>query len=61
MREIGIDVSAERPQLLTPDLARDTRWLITMGCGDECPIVPGASATTGRSTIQPVNRSSACA
>ena len=40
MREVGIDVSAARPQLLTPDLARDTQWLITMGCGDECPVVP---------------------
>ena len=41
MREIGIDVSAERPQLLTPELARGTQWLISMGCGDECPVVPG--------------------
>ena len=41
MREIGIDVSAERPQLLTLELARGTQWLITMGCGDECPVVPG--------------------
>ena len=42
MREQGIDVSAGRPQLLTPALARDAQWLITMGCGDECPVVPGA-------------------
>jgi arsenate reductase len=41
MREVGIDVSAERPQRLTPELAREAQWLITMGCGDECPIVPG--------------------
>ena len=41
MRELGIDVSAERPQLLTPELARGTQWLISMGCGDECPVVPG--------------------
>ena len=41
MRELGIDVSAERPQLLTAELARGTQWLITMGCGDECPVVPG--------------------
>lgn len=41
MREIGIDVSAEHPQLLTPELAREVQWLITMGCGDECPVVPG--------------------
>ena len=42
MREVGIDVSAATPQRLTAELAREARWLITMGCGDECPVVPGA-------------------
>jgi arsenate reductase len=42
MREAGIDISRETPQLLTPELARQADWLITMGCGDECPVVPGA-------------------
>lgn len=37
----GIDVSTKKPQRLTPDLASGAQWLITMGCGDECPIVPG--------------------
>jgi len=41
MREVGIDVSAGTPQRLTAELAREARWLITMGCGDECPVVPG--------------------
>jgi arsenate reductase (thioredoxin) len=41
MREIGIDLSAARPRLLTADLARDARLLVTMGCGEECPYVPG--------------------
>ena len=41
MREAGIDLSAGIPQRLTAELAREARWLITMGCGDECPIVPG--------------------
>jgi len=41
MRELGIDLSSETPKLLTPELARGTQWLITMGCGDECPVVPG--------------------
>jgi arsenate reductase len=41
MREAGLDVSAATPQHLTLDLAGDARWLITMGCGDECPVVPG--------------------
>ena len=42
MRERGVDLSAERPRKLTPELASTANWLITMGCGDECPVVPGA-------------------
>lgn len=41
MREVGIDLSNAKPQLLTPELAQDADLLITMGCGDECPYVPG--------------------
>src|SRR5207245_7829795 len=41
MREVRIDVSGARPQRLTPSLAAGAQWLITMGCGDACPIVPG--------------------
>jgi arsenate reductase len=41
MREVGIDLVAARPQRLTPGLAAEAQWLITMGCGDECPVVPG--------------------
>ena len=41
MGEIGIDISARKPQKLTADLARSASLLITMGCGDECPFVPG--------------------
>lgn len=41
MREVGIDLSAARPQLLTDELARASQLLITMGCGEECPVVPG--------------------
>jgi arsenate reductase len=41
MREAGIDLSAARPRLLTQDLAREAQILVTMGCGDECPLVPG--------------------
>lgn len=37
----GIDVSSRTPQQLTPELAATANWLITMGCGDECPVVPG--------------------
>ena len=41
MREIGLDVSAVTPRLLTGDLGRRANLLITMGCGEECPYVPG--------------------
>ena len=41
LRQRGIDVSAGVPQKLTPELAASVGWLITMGCGDECPVVPG--------------------
>jgi arsenate reductase len=41
MREVGVDLSTKRPQRLTDDLARSASLLITMGCGDACPYVPG--------------------
>lgn len=41
MREQGLDVSGARPRKLTPELASEAQLLITMGCGDECPFVPG--------------------
>ena len=41
MREIGIDVAGRRPQKLTDDLARWADLVVTMGCGDECPFIPG--------------------
>ncbi|MCU1281483.1 MAG: Arsenate reductase [bacterium] len=42
MRECGLDLAAATPQKLTTELASRAQWLITMGCGDECPVVPGA-------------------
>lgn len=41
MREIGIDLSAATPQRLTPELAGQAHVLVTMGCGENCPYVPG--------------------
>jgi arsenate reductase len=41
MREVGIDLSGCTPQLLTDALAREAAWLVTMGCGEACPAVPG--------------------
>lgn len=42
MREAGFDLSTATPQRLTPELAAHARVLVTMGCGDACPVVPGA-------------------
>ena len=42
MAELGIDLAGHRPRKLTDALAGEAQWLITMGCGDECPVVPGA-------------------
>ncbi len=41
MREKGIDLSAAQPRLLTDELAAGATMLITMGCGEACPAVPG--------------------
>jgi arsenate reductase len=43
MREAGIELADATPVLLTPELAQGATMLITMGCGDECPVVPGAT------------------
>jgi arsenate reductase len=42
MHEVGIDLSSSVPQRLTPELAQGAQLLVTMGCGEECPVVPGA-------------------
>ncbi len=41
MKEIGIDLSGIKPQLLTDDLAKTADMLVTMGCGESCPLLPG--------------------
>ena len=41
MAEVGLDLSRARPQKLTAELARGAALLVTMGCGDACPFVPG--------------------
>jgi arsenate reductase (thioredoxin) len=41
MREVGIDLSRAKPRKLTEELAKEAQLLITMGCGDRCPYVPG--------------------
>jgi arsenate reductase (thioredoxin) len=41
MREVGIDIAGRRPDILTADAVRQADVVITMGCGDSCPIYPG--------------------
>lgn len=41
MREVGVDLSSGHPQRLTDELARGATLLVTMGCGESCPFVPG--------------------
>ncbi|MFI4978156.1 MAG: low molecular weight phosphatase family protein [Solirubrobacterales bacterium] len=41
MQELGIDLSEHKPQLLTHELAEQADVLVTMGCGDQCPYIPG--------------------
>jgi len=40
MKEVGIDLSAVKPQLITPKMAADVNYLVTMGCGAVCPVIP---------------------
>jgi arsenate reductase len=41
MKELGVDLSGAMPRVLTEDLARSAELLVTMGCGEACPVVPG--------------------
>jgi arsenate reductase (thioredoxin) len=41
MNEVGVDLSAAPTSKLTTQLAQRAQMLITMGCGDQCPVVPG--------------------
>jgi protein-tyrosine-phosphatase len=41
MNEIGVDVAEQRPQRLTTELAAQADAVVTMGCGDACPVIPG--------------------
>ena len=41
MREVGIDITDQKPKILEYDVAQDSDVIITMGCGDACPVFPG--------------------
>ena len=40
MREVGVDLSGAKPQLLTSELLENATHLVTMGCGEACPVAP---------------------
>ncbi|MFD8007007.1 arsenate reductase ArsC [Streptomyces mirabilis] len=41
MREVGVDIAARQPKLLTTEAVQASDYVITMGCGDACPVFPG--------------------
>ncbi|MFI6416445.1 arsenate reductase ArsC [Streptomyces sp. NPDC050842] len=41
MREVGVDISGQKPKVLTSEAVQASDYVITMGCGDACPIFPG--------------------
>lgn len=56
MREIGIDLAREVPKALSDDDVRASDAVITMGCGDACPVLPGKRYLDGR-IADPAGRS----
>jgi protein-tyrosine-phosphatase len=53
MAEVGIDIAAAKPKLLTTETVQASDVVITMGCGEACPYYPGKRLRTGRWTVQP--------
>jgi len=41
MGELGINLSAAKPEYLSTDLTKDAHIVVTMGCGEDCPLIPG--------------------
>ena len=61
MREVGVELDGVKPRLLTDDLARDASVLVTMGCGEQCPFVPGLRREDWQlHAIRRVYRSKSC-
>ncbi len=63
MHEVGVDISAQQPKVLTSDAVQSSDVVITMGCGDACPIFPGTRyldwdlpdpAGKGVETVRPI-------
>nr|AAX37818.1 pFQ25.2 [Streptomyces sp. F2] len=57
MREVGIDISAETPKILTVDAVKESDVCITMGCGDTCPSSPASDTWTGSWRTRPARAS----
>ena len=51
MQELGIDISDAPQQKLTPEVAQQAALLVTMGCGEACPYVPGQSLARATSQL----------
>ena len=61
MAEVGIDIRTEFPKPWTDEIVRAADVVVTMGCGDACPLVSRASGTrTGSLTIRPASTSPRC-
>ena len=58
MAELGIDMSAEIPKVLTTEAVKESDVVITMGCGDTCPISRASATRTGNSKTRPARASS---
>jgi protein-tyrosine-phosphatase len=61
MAELGIDISDQSPKILTYDTVESTDVVITMGCGDTCPVFPGVSYRDWSSRIPRAKASNPCA
>ena len=60
MAEVGIDIAAQQPKLLSDAAVQESDVVITMGCGDACPFFPASATRTGSSTTRPGRASRRC-
>ena len=60
MAEVGIDITEEFPKPWTDEIVRAADVVITMGCGDACPLYPASATRTGSSTTRPAGARSPC-
>ena len=58
MRELGIDLADRQPRMLTRELAEQADIVVTMGCGDQCPYIPGKKYIDWNLPTPPANQSS---